>query len=321
MLFPGRFALLGPSAGWASFYSYTGQPRPTGAFARSQASSDTHAYLKNLARRGVYAIHGTKDTNVPIREARDLVAALKNYTMDVQVHEEVGAGHWWSGPITLGGAACVDWPDLFAAMQAHRLDPYELEFDFTTPLPSVNAQHSFVTVRSQSDFGKDAQVIAKRTMSGLALTTTNVRSMVLDGKALRARGVLKVSVDGAPDMDVPDGPLAVGPQDGKRPGAYGPFNDALRRPFCFVWDDGGPPGYRRYAGYLTSAWAIIGNGQSCAVPSLSCRRGSARRVSAHLPRPSPRRARWAEVADGVGPGRHRGERHPLPRCAAGHRAP
>src|SRR5262249_41976368 len=87
-LFPGRFALIGRSAGWASFYSYTGQANPTGAFARSQASSDTYAYLKNLTRRGVYAIHGTKDTNVPIREERDLVAALKSYTMDVQVHEE-----------------------------------------------------------------------------------------------------------------------------------------------------------------------------------------------------------------------------------------
>src|SRR5262249_39052037 len=163
-------------------YTYGGQPMPTGAFARSQASSDTYAYLKNLARRGAYVIHGTKDTTVPIREERNLVAALEMYTMDVQVHEEPGADHWWTGPITLGGAACVAGPDLFADMQAHRLDPLELEFDFTTPLPSVNAQHSFVTIGSQSDFGKDAQVVSKRTMTGLAITTSNVRSLILDGK-------------------------------------------------------------------------------------------------------------------------------------------
>ena len=34
-LFPGRFATLGPSAGWGSFYSYTGRTRPRGAFAQT----------------------------------------------------------------------------------------------------------------------------------------------------------------------------------------------------------------------------------------------------------------------------------------------
>ena len=150
-------------AGWASFYTYARQAKPTGAFARSQASSDTYAYLKNLSRRGCYAIHGTKDDNVPISEMRNLTAALKGYTMDVQTHEEPGAGHWWSSMTTLGGAACVDWPDLFADFQAHRLDPTELEFDFTTPLPSVNAKHSFVTVRSQTSFDADAEVISAKT--------------------------------------------------------------------------------------------------------------------------------------------------------------
>ena len=29
--FPGRFAVIGPSAGWSSFYSYGGSARPTGA--------------------------------------------------------------------------------------------------------------------------------------------------------------------------------------------------------------------------------------------------------------------------------------------------
>src|SRR5262249_21128475 len=52
VLFPGRFATLGPSAGWSTYYSYAGLAAPTGAFTRSQAPSDTFAYMKNLARRG-----------------------------------------------------------------------------------------------------------------------------------------------------------------------------------------------------------------------------------------------------------------------------
>ena len=99
----------------------------------------------------------------------------------------------------------------------------------------------------------------------VTLTTENVRSMELDGAALAAKGIATVVVDGA-SMPVEDGPMRVGPEGGKRTGQQGPFNEALSRPFCFVYPDDGPETYRRYASYLSSVWAVRGNGLACALP-------------------------------------------------------
>jgi poly(3-hydroxybutyrate) depolymerase len=261
--FPGRFAAIGPSAGWGSFQSYTGAAAPRGAFARSQASSNTQGYLSNLARRGVYAIHGVADDNVPIREGRALVAAVRAFTTDVVFHEEPGAGHWWDGD-RAPGADCVDWPPLFSFFQSHTLDPLETAFTFTSPGPWVNPRHGFVTLRSATDPLQDLVVTSSREGPEVTLRTRNVRSMVLDGAALRGLGVTTVRVDDRA-LEVPDGPLAVGPQDGKRPGLQGPFNEVFASPWCAVYDSEDPT-WRRYAAYLTSAWSVQGNGAGCAVP-------------------------------------------------------
>jgi hypothetical protein len=79
--------------------------KPEGAFGRARASSDTPAYLSNLARRGVYAIHGTADDNVPVTEGRTLVAQVRAFTDDVELYEQPGAGHWWDGDASAG----ADW--------------------------------------------------------------------------------------------------------------------------------------------------------------------------------------------------------------------
>lgn len=260
----GRFAAIGPSAGWGSFQSYTGAAAPRGAFARSQASSNTHGYLSNLTHRGVYGIHGTADDNVPIREMRALTAAARMFTADVQTHEQPGAGHWWDGDAS-PGADCVDWPPLFEFFRAHTVDPTETRFTFTSPGPWVNPRHSFVSLRSATDPTADLHVVSSREGSMVALAATNVRSMVLDGHALRAAGVTTAVIDGR-RVDVPDADLPVGPQEGKRPGAHGPFNEALQQPFCFVYPDAGPAVWREYAAYLVSSWAVTGNGYGCALP-------------------------------------------------------
>lgn len=262
--FPGRFATVGPSAGWGSFYSYTGRAVPRGAFARSQAASDTLPYLSNLARRGVYVIHGSRDTNVPVREGRNMSAAARTHTMDVVYHEQPGADHWWDGDAS-PGADCVDWPALFAFMGTHRLDPTETDFRFTSPGVWVNPRHSFVTLRSAADPLQDLSVTSSRAGDTVTVTTVNVRSMELAGAALRARGVARVVVDGTA-RDVTDAEIAVGPREGKRPGVNGPLNESLQRPFCFVYADDGPATYRRYASYLVSVWSVNGNGHGCAVP-------------------------------------------------------
>ncbi len=260
----GRFAAIGPSAGWGSFQSYTGAAAPRGAFARSQASSNTQGYLSNLTHRGIYGIHGTADDNVPIREMRSLTAAARMFTMDVQTHEQPGAGHWWDGDAS-AGADCVDWPPLFEFFRTRTVDPTETRFTFTSPGPWVNPRHSFVSLRSATDPSADLRVVSSREGGTVTLTATNVRSMVLDGHALRAAGVTAVVVDGR-RMEVPDADLPIGPQEGKRPGTHGPFNEALQQPFCFVYPDAGPAVWREYAAYLVSSWAVTGNGYGCALP-------------------------------------------------------
>jgi hypothetical protein len=98
----------------------------------------------------------------------------------------------------------------------------------------------------------------------VVLGTENVRSMVLDGAALRAKGVLRVIIDDA-ELEVPEGPLEWGPQAGKRPGQNGPFNEVFYQPFCYVYPDD-EPALAAVAAYYTSQWYIYGNGHACALP-------------------------------------------------------
>jgi choline monooxygenase len=265
--FPGRFATIGPSAGWSSFYSYGGSARPGGAFARSQASSDTNNYLGNLARRGVYIIHGDADDNVPVREGRDMYALVQEVTDDVIYHEQPGAGHWWNVSPE-GGVDCVDWPPLHDFMQDHRLDPFELDFDFTTPAPWVNPTHSYVTIRSARSADDDCTIVSESDGSSVSLTTRNVRSMILNGAALIEQGVDALIVDGD-EVDLTPGDLPIGPQDGKTNWAHGPFNQVMHQPFCFAYPDDGPDVFRYYAAYLLTNWQFIGNGHGCSLPVSS----------------------------------------------------
>lgn len=264
VLFPGRFATVGPSAGWDSFQSYTGRAAPRGAFARSQASSSSSAYLSNLARRGVYVIHGDADDNVPVREGRTMSMRAREFSQDVTYHEQPGAGHWWDGDRS-PGADCVDWPPLFELMQARRLDPTELDFTFTTPSPWVSPRHSYVTVLSA--LGTDADVVLTSVREGASvrLTTRNARAVEINGNALRAKGITSITVDGTA-RDVPAANFTVGETTGKTLGRGGPFNEVLERPWCAVYPDAGPAALREYASYLVSSWSLIGNGAGCALP-------------------------------------------------------
>ncbi len=260
---PGRFAVIGPSAGWESFYTYGGSPVPGGPFARSRAHSQTREYLSNLARRGVYVIHGSADDNVPVREGRTMVEAVRKHCDDVVYHEEEGAGHWWDGDVA-EGTDCVDWPELFAFMKERPLDPLELDFAFKTPSPSYSPTHSFVTLHSATSPYADLVVRSERDGSRVRITTDNVRSMELDGAALKGLGVDEVIVDG--EARAVDGaPIQVGPSEGKSPGRQGPYNQVYRRPFCFVVADGAEA-MMRHASFLVSTWAIIGNGHACTLP-------------------------------------------------------
>ncbi len=265
---PGRFATLAPSAGWESFYSYGGSPRPTGAFARARAHSDTLVYLENLARRGVYIIHGDADDNVPVSEGRRMFEEVSAVSDEVVYHEEPGAGHWWDGD-PAPGAACVDFPPMMAWVQDFTLDPHELEFAFRSPSPGYTAEHSVVTLQSAVDGGADVVVEASVEGDTWVVTTDNARSLTIDSGPLIEAGLTTVRIDGE-DLPLPETSegaeeILVGPTDGKRHDVHGPFSQVMRAPFCFVYPaDDGP--WSRYAGWLASFWSNLASGSACAVP-------------------------------------------------------
>src|SRR5690606_35166707 len=70
--YPDRFAAIGPSAGWFSFWSYGDMPRydkPSPVeklLLRGLTPSDTLKLQRNLLGRGVYILHGDQDDNVPV---------------------------------------------------------------------------------------------------------------------------------------------------------------------------------------------------------------------------------------------------------------
>ena len=194
-----------------------------------------------------------------------MFAAVSEVTADAVYHEEPGVGHWWDLDSEEEGADCVDWDPLFDFMQERTLDPHELEFSFRSSSPGYSPHHSFVTLGSAADAYSD--VIVQSALDGdtLDVTTNNVRSMSLDGAALLAQGVSALRVDGEA-VALEEGPLQVGPQSGKRHDAYGPLNQVFRRPFCFVYEDGDEDAWR-YGAFLTSYWAVLGNGHACGVPA------------------------------------------------------
>lgn len=267
---PGRFALVGPSAGWSHFDAYGGARSPApgpgiaGAFAAAQQHSQTLDFLGNLSRRAVYIIHGDADDNVPVSFARNMRAALEGICEDLHYHEEPGAGHWWDG-YPEPGAQCVDWPEMMDLMRQRRLDPYELDFTFKTAGPWVSPQHSFVTLESALDPYTSLSVTSSQAGSRVQLSTRNVRSLQLDAAALTAKNITEVQVDGE-RRSVAQGDLHFGPTEGKRPGQHGPVKEAFFRPWIWVYDEAGPDAYRALAAYFTTYWSFIGNGHNAALP-------------------------------------------------------
>ncbi|MCB9663793.1 MAG: prolyl oligopeptidase family serine peptidase [Alphaproteobacteria bacterium] len=260
---PGRFATVTASAGWESFYAYGGAARPKGATARARAHSDTLKYLSNLSRRGAWVIHGTADDNVPFRLGQAMYDAVSEVTDDVRFHWQEGAGHWWDADKDEPGADCVDWEPAFAWMDEHRLDPWEADFRFKTPSPAYSPTHSFVTLRQPEEVGRDLVIESRRTGDTVTLTTKNVRALTLDGRALAAIGVTEVLLDGR-GVPLDDGPVDVGPTEGRSPAQYGFFNQVFRAPTCFVVPEEEGP-LRWWATRAIASWAALAHGSSCMV--------------------------------------------------------
>jgi poly(3-hydroxybutyrate) depolymerase len=203
---PDRFAAIGPSAGWQSFFTYAGglplsSKSPLGRMLRRAVSpSDSAAFLRNLAPLGVYVLHGDADDNVPVEEARGLRELLAPFHSAVEWHEQPGAGHWWDGDDE-PGAACVDWRPMFEMFSRRRVPSADevRRVQFATPHPGVSAGAWWATIESAKRAFETSRIDIQfdpglRKFHG---TTENVERLTLNLERIAPGKPLTIDLDGA----------------------------------------------------------------------------------------------------------------------------
>jgi pimeloyl-ACP methyl ester carboxylesterase len=252
--YPDRFAAIAPSAGWISMWSYAGALRSENPDAlqeilmRAASPSDTLALARNYLPEGIYILHGDKDDNVPVAQARTMRQLLGGFHPDFAYHEEPGAGHWW-------GNACVDWPPLFEFLERRKLPSREQvrQVDFTTASPGVSAWSHWAGIEAQTQALKVSSVQLRydpgqRSFTG---TTGNVARLALDLGHVPPGKPIQVELDGQklaaiawPDTekriwltrDMGRWSVSARPSLAmKRPERYGPFKEAFRNRVLFVY--------------------------------------------------------------------------------------
>lgn len=264
VLFPDRFAAIGPSAGWISFSSYTetgetGQSSPVDSMLkRAAVTSDTLSHSRNYLHEGVYILHGGADDNVPVSQARQMKEHLAAFHHDFDIYEQPGAGHWWDSSDE-PGADCVDWAFLFDFFARHRV-PNNDEIrtvEFCTSNPGVSSRCNWLEIYSQihalqissATVGFDP---GKRRFVG---QTDNVACLALDLKHLTNDEPLSVELDGESIGPVAwkrsnpkiylmktDGYWVVTKKPDaslKDPNRYGPFKEAFQNRMVFVFGTNG----------------------------------------------------------------------------------
>jgi pimeloyl-ACP methyl ester carboxylesterase len=154
--YPDRFAAIGPSAGWISWWSYVmeeGARERSGMeemLDRATLPLRTLELKENFKQHGVYIIHGDEDRSVPVEQARTMVEQLSAFHKDFMYHEEPGAGHWWDNSEETG-TDCVDWAPLFDFFARHARPGKQRirRIEFKTANPGVSANNNWLTIEAQ----------------------------------------------------------------------------------------------------------------------------------------------------------------------------
>ncbi len=289
---PDRFAAIAPSAGWVSFQSYIGTHRSTNSNAveamllRAGSPSDTLSLVHNCAPQGVYVLHGDRDDNVPVREARTMRQQLGKFHADFAYYERPGAGHWW-------GNECVDWPPLMEFLSRHTLPRRGdvRQIDFTTASPGVSPRCHWAVIESQLHALQPSTVHLRldRDKRRIMGTTDNVARLALDLIGLPSGKPLAVELDGQALEKIPypasAAPLRLWREGGqwalaeavptahKGPHRYGPFKEAFRDHFQLVYGTHGTTEENAWAfakaRYDAEAFWYRGNGAADVIPDTA----------------------------------------------------
>jgi dienelactone hydrolase len=250
---PDLWAAIAPSAGWHSFSSYGGgavykDPSPVEKMlARANNPSETPSLARNFLHYGIYVLHGEKDDNVPVTQARFMRELLGKFHPDFAYYERPGAGHWW-------GNECVDWPPLFEFLRG-RVRPAAAEarrVEFVTANPGISSRSRWVEILAQIRPLEYSRVVIDKDEAGKAFkgASENVLRLALDMPAVPSEGKVTVELDGS-HIEVSGGPgepviyLERGPEGWRKngppdPGLKGPhrsggFKDAFRHGFVLVF--------------------------------------------------------------------------------------
>lgn len=267
--YPDRFAAIAPSAGWISFWSYTGafaaeSVSPMEALLlRAMSPSDTLKLSRNYLQSGIYILHGDQDDNVPVDQARQMRTHLAAFHPNFAYYEQPGAGHWW-------GNQCMDWPPLFDFL-ARNSTPAAVDvrhIEFVTSSPAVSATCHWVTIVQQREALKPSRVDLRMDPQGRAVTgtTENVALLEFDFSAMPPNEPATLELDGQALGEFPHSelnflavvqhegkwewcePAALGQGPVKTPRRSGPFKLALDNEALLVYGTQGTP--------AESAWAL-----------------------------------------------------------------
>jgi len=292
-MFPDKFAAIGPSAGWESFWSYAGGgTHPAEAAVSEILTRAANPYRtlqrkNNYRQQGIYILHGDADDNVPVTEARAMREALAAFHTDLAYFEQAGAGHWWDDGHD-EGADCVDWAPMQEMFSRRRIPTgAEVgEVDFTTSCPEHSADCHWARIELQ-----DVQLALSRVQISLQRnrrvfegTTENVArlslqmdgvitldqavSIQLDGNEVAVkwpvprRVYLRKTERGWQQIEAADPAL-------KGPHRYGWFKNAFNHQFVYVYGTGGT-GHEQAnfvkARYDLEQWWYRGNGSFEIIP-------------------------------------------------------
>ncbi len=292
-LFPDKFAAIAPSAGWISFTTYAGRGAtlPTDPVSemirRPLLVGDTIARVQNLQNQGVYVLHGDKDDNVPVGQARTMRTELAKFHPNFVYKEQPGAGHWW------GNESC-DSPTLISFLLSHQLPkPDQVShIDFRTPGLAASSSCFWLTIAAQKQQGllSHVDLMFNREQAMISGVTENVQRLAIHHQLLQSTSgtlltELALDIDGTKLDKIPIVDLQSiwlvrenekwemsgepNPEQ-KNPQRAGVFKEAFKNRFLMIYGTHGTPEENAWmlerARYDAETFWYRGNGSVDIVP-------------------------------------------------------
>jgi hypothetical protein len=198
--FPDRFAAIGPSGGWPSFWSYGGgmpdfedPDEIQSLMLRGNTTSDTLQMMTNLAGEGVCVLHGAEDRNVPVEQARFMRNRLAEYHPNFVYFEDPHADG-------RRGGASGDWPPMMEFFRHNALpSPDERKtIDFITADPGVSSRSGWVSIEAQQvpHLPSRVQIVQDPDTRAFVGQTQNVARLAIDVGHWTPDRPIQVTLDG-----------------------------------------------------------------------------------------------------------------------------